>query len=102
MLLLAINALILFASVRFVRSRAMRGESDGFQVALDAMLLWYLVQYVAVGLPGTLGVLSGASMLIVGGACAVILFLLSPRNTGYQPVRTTNPTSIPFYDEDPR
>jgi hypothetical protein len=68
-----LNALLLIAAYRFAR----RWASDRIQAALDACLIWYLVQYAAVAGLGVIGVLSGGGIVIAGGAAAGLLLWFS-------------------------
>jgi hypothetical protein len=59
-LLLLLNAAVLSAAIYAVK----RWTRDPLQRFIDVLLLWYLVQYLAVGLPGMLCCLSPISMSI--------------------------------------
>src|ERR1051325_10902172 len=63
------NALIFVGAIRLVRRQGVR---DWPQVMLDSFLLWYLVQYIAVGLPGIVGWLNAGSMIAVSLALIVL------------------------------
>ncbi len=54
-----LNAAVLTCAWRFSKRR---GSGDAILTLLDTLLLWHVVQYVAVGLPGMLGVLSFGSI----------------------------------------
>jgi hypothetical protein len=69
-----LNALVLFAAYRFAR----RWIADRIQAALDACLIWYLVQYVAVAGLGVAGLLlwfSGEAPHVPAGLPRAPLFL---------------------------
>ncbi|MBV8780928.1 MAG: hypothetical protein JO353_05975 [Phycisphaerae bacterium] len=70
-LTLGMNALLLFGGWRFVR----QWVDDRLDAVSDALLLWYLAQYVIVAGLGVVGVLSGASIvnsgLVIGFALVV-------------------------------
>ncbi|HZK80557.1 MAG TPA: hypothetical protein VFC46_05800, partial [Humisphaera sp.] len=50
-LVVVLNAGVLTAAYRFIRSRSNHGV---VQAMCDALLLYFLIQYAAVALPGTL------------------------------------------------
>ena len=68
-----LNAVLAFAAYRFAR----RWVADRVQAALDAFLIWYLVQYLAVAVLGAIGILSGGSIVVVGIVTAAVLLLCS-------------------------
>jgi hypothetical protein len=72
-LLLAVllNAAVLAGAYRFARRR---GEAAILQAACDAMLLWFVVQYAAVALPGVVGAFNVATMSVVAFAAAATLW----------------------------
>ncbi len=74
--LLAVNAFVIVAAIRFARRR---GVNDGPQVALDAMLIWYLVQYISVGLPGLLGFLAAEAMCAAAIVAGLMLLTVPKR-----------------------
>jgi 4-amino-4-deoxy-L-arabinose transferase-like glycosyltransferase len=69
---LGLNVFLAVAAYRFAR----RWVDDRLQAALDALLFWYLAQYLAVTGTGLLGCLSGGSIVIVGLLTAVLLLLV--------------------------
>ncbi len=75
-LTLLLNAIVLGATIYAAR----RWASDSVQRAVDAMLLWYGVQYAAVCLPGVLGILSFAMMSVTALALSGGLVLLARRS----------------------
>ena len=73
---IVLNALVFLSAWRFARRRT----ADRLQAVADALLLYYLVQYLAVGLPGLATILGPRS--IVGTAlllCAALWFLATRR-----------------------
>jgi hypothetical protein len=70
---LGLNALLAFAAYRFAR----RWIEDRLQAVLDAFLIWYLGQYLIVCGLGILGVLGGASIVIVGVLTAILLLVVA-------------------------
>ena len=59
-LTLLLNAAVLAAAIWAAR----RWTGDPVQCAIDAMLLWFAVQYAAVCLPGLLGIFAPISMVV--------------------------------------
>src|SRR5215213_8952231 len=72
-----LNALVLWSAWRFTR----RFEADRIQRACDALLLYYLVQYLAVCVPGLLGALGPVTMTAAAVAMAVPLALAGRRRS---------------------
>jgi hypothetical protein len=70
---LGLNGLLAFAAYRFAR----RWVADRLQAALDAFLIWYLVQYLVVAGLGVPGVLGGAAIVIVGAIVAAALLVVA-------------------------
>jgi hypothetical protein len=71
-----LNAVVFAAAVRFVRRQGARWP---VQVAADAFLVWYLIQYLAVTLLGLVGWLSSGSMIVVAMGLCALLQLVPPR-----------------------
>jgi len=63
---IVLNAIVVVSAWRMVRRT---GEGDRVRAVLDTGLLWFLVQYLSVGLPGIAGILSNFTI----SACAVFL-----------------------------
>ena len=62
-----LNAAVYAGAYRFARRR---GDAGVLQAACDAFVLYFVVQYAAVALPGVLGVFNAATMSVVAfGAC---------------------------------
>src|SRR5262245_55808891 len=74
---IALNALVLFASWRVAR----RFTSDKLSAAVDAGLLFYLVQYVTIGALGLFGLLTPIAILVVASLISVAMFVASLRKT---------------------
>lgn len=70
LLAVVLNVFVFALAVRFVRRQGIRHTA---QMAADAFLVWYLVQYLAVALPGLVGWLSPISMI---GVAIVLCALL--------------------------
>ncbi|CAN5521766.1 hypothetical protein BH09PLA1_BH09PLA1_27700 [soil metagenome] len=79
-----LNAIVLASSVRFVRRRHI---VEWPQVALDAMLFWYLVQYLSIALPGAFGCLNVGTMMLTAGALSAAMI--------FAPVSRTRPDEPP-------
>jgi hypothetical protein len=72
LLLVLLNAAVLAGAYRFARRR---GDAGILQAACDALLLWVVVQYAAVALPGVVGVFNVATMSLVAiGAASALWF----------------------------
>src|SRR5206468_4837438 len=69
-----LSAFVFAASYRFVARAAHR---DWISNSFDAFLLAYLVQYLAVTIPGMLGILSAAVMCLAALLMSGTLLLLS-------------------------
>lgn len=73
--LLLLNAAVLWSAWRFSRRAEPDSLPDSLNAAGDALLLFYLVQYVSVCLPGLIGGLNAWSMAITALLfCAVMWF----------------------------
>jgi hypothetical protein len=72
LILMLLNAAALAAAVRFVRRHHIR---DWPQVVIDTVMIWYLVQYLSVALPGVLGVLSFGAMALVAVVLSIAMVL---------------------------
>src|SRR4051812_13346584 len=81
-----LNALVLFSAWRFTR----RFDVDRIQRACDALLLYYLAQYLSVGMPGLLGALTPLTMTAATVAMSVAL-ALGGRRAGLRPRVTFDP-----------
>lgn len=66
-----LNAAVFAGAYRFARRR---GESGILQAACDAFVLYFVVQYAAVALPGVVGVFNVATMSLVAFAAAAALW----------------------------
>jgi hypothetical protein len=67
-----LNAAVFAGAYRFARRR---GDAGVLQAACDAFLVWFVVQYAAVALPGVVGAFNAVTMSIVGfGAAAGLWF----------------------------
>jgi hypothetical protein len=71
LLLVLLNAATLAGAYRFARRR---GDAGILQAACDAFLLWFVVQYAAVALPGVIGVFNVGTMSLVAFAAAAALW----------------------------
>jgi hypothetical protein len=71
LLLVLLNAAVLAGAYRFARRR---GDAGILQAACDAFLLWFVVQYAAVALPGAIGVFNVATMSLVAIVVAMALW----------------------------
>jgi hypothetical protein len=85
---IALNALVFLCAWRFARRRT----ADRLQALADAFLIYYLVQYIAVGVPGLAGMLGprsivGATLLL----CALLWFLATRR-------QARSPVELPRID----
>jgi hypothetical protein len=69
--LVGLNALMLGVCVWTAR----RFSRDRFQNVSDALLLWYAVQYVAIGAPGMAGMLNASSATFTAVALLALLWL---------------------------
>jgi hypothetical protein len=76
--LILLNAFVLASAVRFVRRRRI---TDWPQVVIDAMLIWYLVQYLSIALPGMLGVLNAWTMMLSASVLSAAM-IFAPRSRG--------------------
>ncbi len=74
--LLALNAVVAVAACRFAKKRT---APTRLAVAVDAFLIWYGIQYLAVALPGLLGILGPASMTLAAAAMAGLLWWAAGR-----------------------
>src|SRR6266545_4314744 len=72
---IALNLLVFASAYRFSR----RFTPDRLHAAADAFLLYYLTQYLAVGLPGLVGLLSATTIAVVAVLCSAVLVLASRR-----------------------
>lgn len=83
LIFVAVQLLVLFASWRFVARRV-----DGtLQRMIDTLLLTYIVQYVAVGVPGVIGFLSPVAMLGVAVVIAIgLLAIPHPNRPASEPI----------------
>ncbi len=72
---IAVQSWVLFCCWHFVAGRI----TDTLQRMIDTLLLVYVVQYVAVGLPGMLGVLSPIAMLAAASIMSGLLLLTPSR-----------------------
>ncbi len=75
-LVVLLNGGVFAAAYRFARRAGTAGLA---QAICDAFLLYFLVQYAAVGLPGAFGVLNTATMGCVAFATAVGMWLAAGR-----------------------
>jgi len=73
---IALNVAVLAAGFAFARRVGRVGRG---QAVLDALLVWYAVQYAAVLLPGVAGVLNAATIGAVGFATAIALSAAAAR-----------------------
>src|SRR5437016_687100 len=87
---LAVNALVLWSAWRAAR----RVNADHSDAAADAGLIFYLVQYLSVGVPGLLGVLSAASIAVVAIALCAGLLTFSTLRKGDTRVAPTSMSAI--------
>lgn len=71
-----LNGLVLVAAWRFAR----RFTSDHWQAAVDTLLVWLLIQYASVTLPGLAGVLNRWTMSAVALSLAALLAIYSRRD----------------------
>jgi hypothetical protein len=74
-LLLILNAVVVSAAFYAAR----RWTRDALQRLLDVALLWYVVQYISVCVPGILHCLSAISMTIAALICAAVLIVITHR-----------------------
>jgi 4-amino-4-deoxy-L-arabinose transferase-like glycosyltransferase len=77
---LLLQAAILVGAWQFIARRVATGWADR---AADVLLVSLLVQYVAVALPGALGVLNPLTIAATTLLCAAALFLAPPRGAGW-------------------
>jgi hypothetical protein len=75
LLAVALNAFVFASAVRFVRRQGIRHWA---QVAADAFLVWYLLQYLVIALPGLFGWLSPTTMNAVSIALCAALRSIPP------------------------
>ena len=95
-LLLAVllNAAVWGCAYAFARRR---GGAGALQAACDAFLIWYVVQYAAVALPGAAGALNLATMSAVAFTAAGLLwFGARPRRGPASPPRLAGPDAGRF------
>ncbi len=74
LIFVVVQALVLFAGWRFVS----RFVADTLQRMIDTLMLVYVIQYVAVGLPGMFGFLSPIAMLGIAVFVSIGMLLLTP------------------------
>lgn len=79
--LLVLNGSVLAAAAYAAR----RWTRDAIQRAIDAMLLWYAIQYAAICVPGVLHVLNPATMAVVALAAAGGLVAWARRRPPLEP-----------------
>jgi Glycosyltransferase family 87 len=77
-LAILLDGAVIAAAWRFVRRRI---DSPAIDRATDALLLIFLIQYVAVAVPGVLGILSPRSIAATALIIAAVLFRASARPT---------------------
>lgn len=75
-----LNCLVLTAAWRFAR----RFTNDHWQAAIDALLIWLLIQYASVILPGLAGALNRWTMSAAALLFAALLAFFSRRNLAIQ------------------
>lgn len=80
--LLALNGAVLWALFRGMR----RIAPDTATAAADAIGLWYLVQYVSIGLPGILGVLAPWTMTLTAALLTGGIYFVTRRMPQVTPV----------------
>ena len=74
--LLTLNAAVAAAACRFATKKT---GPTRLAIAVDAFLLWYLLQYLAVALPGFLGLLGPWSMTLTAAALSAALWWAAGR-----------------------
>lgn len=77
-LLAGVNGLVLCGAWRFARRRL---GGDPIAASRDTLLIYYLAQYLAVGLPGVTGALTAPMMLSIGAAIGAALWWLGGRGS---------------------
>ena len=85
--LLALNAAVLGAACRFAKKKT---APDRLTTCVDALLIWYAVQYLSIALPGLLGSLGPASMTLTAAGLAGALWWAAGRA---DPLPAVNPLS---------
>ena len=80
--LLLLNAAVAAAACRFAKKKT---GPTRLAIAVDAFLLWYLVQYLAITLPGLLGLLGPGSMTLAAAALAAALWWSAGRGDPLPP-----------------
>ncbi|MDB5290535.1 MAG: Dolichyl-phosphate-mannose-protein mannosyltransferase [Phycisphaerales bacterium] len=79
LLIVLLNGGVFAAAYRFARRS---GEGGTLQAICDAFLIYFLVQYAAVGLPGVCGVLNGWSLCLVAAVAVILLVIGAWRGGG--------------------